>query len=140
MVTGVVHDERPTPAGAGPRSSGVRAGARLGRATSRRERAHRRTGLLMVLPALLIVVLFFIAPLVFAIYISLTDWPLIGSYHFIGGQNYVTILHDPVFRQAVLFTLAFTAIVTVLVLIVGYGLAVLVRRRIRGIGLFRTLF
>jgi multiple sugar transport system permease protein len=141
MVTGgVAHDERPAPAGAAPRSARARAGARLGPATSRRERAHRRTGLLMVVPALLVVVVFFIAPLVFAIYISLTDWPLIGSYHFIGGQNYVAILHDPVFRQAVLFTLAFTAIVTVLVLIVGYSLAVLVRRRIRGIGLFRTLF
>jgi multiple sugar transport system permease protein len=141
MVTGgVVQDDRQAPAGAGPRFGGTRPAARLGPATSRRERAHRRTGLLMVLPALLVVVVFFIAPLVFAVYISLTDWPLIGSYHFIGGQNYVAILHDPVFRQAVLFTLAFTAIVTVLVLIVGYSLAVLVRRRIRGIGLFRTLF
>ena len=141
MVTGgVVQDDRQAPAGAGPRFGGTRPAARLGPATSRRERAHRRTGLLMVLPALLVVVVFFIAPLVFAVYISLTDWPLIGSYHFIGGQNYVAILHDPVFRQAVLFTLAFTAIVTVLVLLVGYSLAVLVRRRIRGIGLFRTLF
>ncbi len=94
----------------------------------------------MVLPALLVVVVFFIAPLVFAVYISLTDWPLIGSYHFMSSEKFVAILHDPVFRQAVLFTLAFTAIVTVLVLLVGYSLAVLVRRRIRGIGLFRTLF
>jgi multiple sugar transport system permease protein len=142
MVTGgVVQDDRQAPpGGGGPRSAGARPAARLGRATSRRERAHRRTGLLMVVPALLIVVAFFIAPLVFAVYISLTNWPLIGSYHFVGGQNYAAIWHDPIFRQAILFTLAFTAIVTVLTLMVGYGLAVLVRGRIRGIGLFRTLY
>jgi multiple sugar transport system permease protein len=107
---------------------------------SRRERAHRRTGLLLVVPALAVVAVFFIAPLIFAIYISLTDWPLIGSYHFIGGQNYTAIAHDPVFRQAIGFTLLFTVIVTVLTLLVGYGLAVLVRGRLRGVGLFRTLY
>jgi multiple sugar transport system permease protein len=140
MLTGhVVHDEE-AQASSGPRPDGARPASRLGRAATRPERARRRMGLLLVSPALLIVVVFFIAPLVFAIYISLTDWPLIGSYHFIGGQNYVQLLHDPVFRQAILFTLAFTAIVTVLVLIVGYCLAVLVRGRIRGVGLFRTLY
>jgi multiple sugar transport system permease protein len=141
VLTGnVVRGNGPAPAGAGPRPGRRRALSRLGPAVSRGERAHRRTGLLLVLPSLLIVIVFFIAPLVFAIYISLTDWPLIGSYHFIGGSNYTELLHDTVFRQAILFTLAFTVIVTVLVLLLGYGLAVLVRRPIKGIGLFRTLY
>jgi multiple sugar transport system permease protein len=141
VLTGnVVRGNGPASAGAGPRPGRKRAVPRLGPARSRTERTHRRTGLLLVLPSLLIVIVFFIAPLVFAIYISLTNWPLIGSYHFVGGANYTQMLHDSVFRQAILFTLAFTVIVTVLVLIVGYCLAVLVRRPIKGIGLFRTLY
>jgi len=71
-----------------------------------------RTGFLLVLPALAFVAVFALYPLVFGAYISLTDWPLVGAYHFIGFGNYVSLIHNTVFIQSILFTLEYTAIVT----------------------------
>jgi multiple sugar transport system permease protein len=99
-----------------------------------------RTGVALVAPAMLFVAVFVLAPLVFAIYISLTNWPLIGDYHFIGLDNYAAIGRDAAFWQAVLYTLLYTAIVTVPILVVGYLMAVLVRANRRGSTLLRTVF
>lgn len=104
------------------------------------ERQRSRTGVQLVLPAFIVVAVFFLVPLGYAIYISLTNWPLIGPYHFVGVANYRALMHDSVFLHAIVFTLEYTAIVTPSVFAVGYGLAVLVRRRLTGVGFFRTMY
>jgi multiple sugar transport system permease protein len=102
-------------------------------------RRNTRTGLALVSPALLLVSVFTLFPLGFGIYISLTDWPLVGSYHFIGLANYQSLVHNTLFVQSIVFTLKYTAIVTLPILVLGYALAVLVRSNRRGATLFRTL-
>ena len=97
-------------------------------------------GVMLVLPAVLFVAVFILAPLVFAIYISLTNWPLIGSYRFIGLQNYVSVSKDPAFWHAVLYTLIYTAIVTLPILVIGYFMAVVVRANRPGSTALRTIF
>jgi multiple sugar transport system permease protein len=99
-----------------------------------------RTGLLLVAPALLMIAVFVLAPLLFALGISFTDWPLIGDVSFAGFANYVSIGTDAGFLRAVLYTLLYTAVVTVPILVVGYAMAVLVRSRRRGATLLRTVF
>jgi multiple sugar transport system permease protein len=98
------------------------------------------TGLTLVAPAVLFAVAFVLVPLVFAIYISLTDWPLIGKYHFVGFQNYAQIGDDQTFWHATVYTLTYTAIVTVPILLIGYAMAVFVRENKRGATFFRTIF
>jgi multiple sugar transport system permease protein len=119
--------------------------AATGRRPARRrssplERRRAWTGVRLVLPAFVVVACFFLVPLGFAVYISLTNWPLVGPYHFVGGTNYVNLAHDSVFLHSIVFTLEYTAVITPCVFLFGYGLAVLVRRRLRGIGLFRTIY
>ncbi|BDZ49733.1 sugar ABC transporter permease [Frondihabitans sucicola] len=92
------------------------------------------------MPALVPVLGIVIFPILFAIYISLNRWPLFGDISFIGIQNYLRLGSDPVFFQAVGFTLLYTAIVTLPVLVIGYALAAFVRSNRRGAILFRTLF
>jgi multiple sugar transport system permease protein len=99
-----------------------------------------RTGMLLVAPSFAMVAVFVLFPLGFAVYISLTNWPLIGPYHFIGGANYTALVHDPEFIHSVLFTLLYTAIVTGPIFILGYGMAVLVRSNRFGATFFRTAF
>ena len=99
-----------------------------------------RTGMLLVAPSLAMVAVFVLFPLGFAVYISLTNWPLIGPYHFIGGQNYSALTRDPEFIGSVLFTLLYTAIVTGPIFAGGYGMAVLVRSNRFGSTFFRTAF
>src|SRR6266568_2325073 len=85
-------------------------------------RAQRaRTGMILVSPAFALVAVFVLFPLGFAVYISLTNWPLIGSYQFTGGRNYTELIHDPVFLHSVLFT------VTGPILVLGYAMAAFVR-------------
>jgi multiple sugar transport system permease protein len=90
-------------------------------------------------PALLLVGVFALFPLGFGVYISLTNWPLVGPYHFIGLSNYQSLIHNSVFLQSIVFTLKYTAIVTIPIFIVGYALAVFVRSNRPGSTVFRTL-
>ncbi len=99
-----------------------------------------RTGLLLTLPALAFVTVFVLVPLVFAVYMSFTNWPLIGSYQFIGLGNYAAIASDPVFWKSVGYTVLYTAIVTGPILVLGYVLAVVVRANRRFSTVFRTVF
>jgi multiple sugar transport system permease protein len=111
----------------------------LPRRRSAADRRNARVGLAFTSPALLLVGAFALFPLGFGVYISLTNWPLVGPYHFIGLSNYQSLIHDSVFVQSILFTLKYTAIVTVPIFVVGYALAVFVRSNRRGTTLFRTL-
>jgi multiple sugar transport system permease protein len=114
----------------------VRQTGRPGRAQARRT---TRTGLALVSPALLFVSAFALFPLGFGVYISLTNWPLVGAYHFIGLSNYTSLIHNTEFIQSIVFTLEYTGIVTVPIFVVGYALAVFVRSNRRGSTLFRTM-
>ncbi len=102
-------------------------------------RRTTRTGLALVSPALLFVTAFALFPLGFGVYISLTNWPLVGAYHFIGLSNYESLIHNSEFLASIVFTLKYTAIVTVPIFVVGYALAVFVRSNRRGATLFRTM-
>jgi multiple sugar transport system permease protein len=116
--------------------------ARVAVPRRRRRRSWRDVGAawLLVLPALGFVIAFVLFPLGFAIYISLTNWPLVGPYHYIGADNYRALGHDPVFRHSVYFTCLYTAIVTGPIFVVGYALAALVRANRFGSAFFRTIF
>jgi multiple sugar transport system permease protein len=107
---------------------------------SAQTRRASRTGALLVSPAVALIIAFVLFPLGYAVYISLTNWPLLGPYHFVGLANYKELLHDSGFRHSVIFTLTYTAIVTPPIFIVGYGLAALLRANRFGAKIFRTIF
>ncbi len=110
--------------------------ARPGQAQARRT---TRTGYALVSPALLFVTVFALFPLGFGVYISLTNWPLVGAYHFIGLSNYTSLIHNSEFLHSIVFTLEYTGIVTLPIFVVGYALAVFVRSNRRGSTVFRTM-
>ncbi|MDQ0924531.1 multiple sugar transport system permease protein [Pseudarthrobacter sp. W1I19] len=118
-----------------PYQTQPRAGEKAPRRASRRD---SYTGMLMLAPAVLLVAVFVIVPLVFAVVISLTNWPLVGEVEFNGIENYVTAFADTVFWGSILYTLGFAVISTALGITVGYLLAMLVRSNRRGAGLIRT--
>ncbi|WP_298806807.1 carbohydrate ABC transporter permease [uncultured Pseudokineococcus sp.] len=130
---------------AGTGASATTGAAASGRAPTRRTSlgtlTHReRTGFLLVLPAVVMVVAFVLLPLVLAVGISFTNWPLIGDYDWVGLANFTAIASDTAFQQAVGYTLLYTAIVTGPILVVGYLMAVVVRANRRGSTALRTLF
>jgi len=128
-----------TPATA-TRSPGRHAGPAGRRRASRGRRREARSGYLLVLPAIAFVGIFILYPLGYGAFVSFTNYPLIGPYHYVGGANYDALLHNSTFIHSIYFTLEYTAIVTVPILVVGYLLAVFTRSNRFGSTFFRTCF
>jgi multiple sugar transport system permease protein len=91
-------------------------------------------------PAAVIVALFFLVPLALSVWISLHHWPLIAGDHAFNAPDNYKAVKDDLFKQAVVFTLKYTAITTVVLSLVAFALALLAQemRRLRGI--FRTTY
>lgn len=111
-------------------------GARRGQFSRRR----RAAGFLFTLPALVFVVVLFFVPLVIMAWMSVSDWPLVGTVRFVGLENYVGLLQDPRFLRALGVSLLFVALVTPLTVLLGLGLALLVKNARRGVGAFRSIY
>ena len=98
------------------------------------------TPYLYVLPAFLVYGLFLLYPLIRAGQFSLYDWPGFGPSEFVGLGNYVDLLGDRRFRDAVGHALTLIVFYSILPLVVGLALAAILRRgRVRGLGFFRVV-
>ncbi|MBZ9775677.1 carbohydrate ABC transporter permease [Mesorhizobium sp. CO1-1-8] len=97
-------------------------------------------GLLYVAPAVALVVVFFLIPLGMTTWMSLHNWPLMGEHSFIGLGNYVAILRDIRFWNALRFTGYYTVIVTIAIFVVAFPLALFVERPRPLTNLYRTMF
>ncbi|MGR6919815.1 carbohydrate ABC transporter permease [[Actinomadura] parvosata] len=81
------------------------------------------------------------APLAYAFGVSLTNFD--GSsprWRWVGFRNYIELLGDEFAWAALLRTIGYTAIVVPLSVAGALGLAVLLNRRLKAVGLWRTVF
>jgi len=103
-------------------------------------RRRQLTGMVLVAPAVAVVTVFFIVPLVLTFWMSLHDWPLLGDHKFVGLDNYRQAIHDSEWMNAIGFTLKYTVLITPLLLIPAFGLAFLVNRSGRAARTFQSIF
>jgi multiple sugar transport system permease protein len=94
---------------------------------NRRSRA-RLIGLAYLAPALLFVLAFTVYPLLRMIWMSLNNWSLIAPPRFVGLANYRRAFGDHQFWVSFVFTLKYTALITPILIIAGYLLALLTAR------------
>ena len=111
----------------------------LNRASQTRVR-HQRAGLLFVLPCVLFTIMFFLVPLGMAAWMSLHNWGLLKKPYFTGLENYVDLFNDTTFWTSLLFTAKYTLVVTPVIFVVAFALALLVQRPLRWVGTFRTAY
>jgi multiple sugar transport system permease protein len=71
---------------------------------------------------------------------SVNRWPLLGSPEVNFPDNFNDIRDNQLFKDSVMFTLKYTAIVTVVLSAFAMALALLVQQPRRGVGLMRTAF
>ena len=96
---------------------------------------------LFISPWILGFVFFTLGPLMFSLYMSLHDWPVVGERHFVGVQNYqVMLTQDPKFWHSLGVTAKFAAIFVPLNIALSFLLAVLLNVQVHGTALFRTAF
>jgi multiple sugar transport system permease protein len=105
-----------------------------------RQRTERRWGLLFTAPAVLGFVIFTIGPMAASLVFSLTDWTIGGPARFIGAGNYTRLGHDPLFWKSLGVTSYYTLGVVPLTLIIGFAVAMLLNRGVRGRSFWRTIY
>ena len=93
-------------------------------------------GYAFVVVPMALFLLFFIFPMVYAVYISYFDWGVRGKIESVGLENYRTLVDDDTFWRAMRNTLYYTAGVVPAQMALGLLMAVVVNQRIR----FRTFF
>jgi multiple sugar transport system permease protein len=96
---------------------------------------------LFLLPALLFVVFLTLYPLLFALFNSFRKYKLtqLSDVKFIGFNNYIKILTDRVFLEALVRTISLAAILVILELIIGLFIAIILSKSFRGHGLVRSI-
>jgi ABC-type sugar transport system permease subunit len=89
-----------------------------------------------------------------ALYATVVIWPLLDSFRYsitnwngfdpaftyVGLDNFARVLTDPLFRGAILHTLVWTIAAILLPTGLGFALALLIDRKVRGAGVFKSIF
>ncbi len=98
-------------------------------------------GYLFIMPWLIGLIVFTLGPFIASLYLSFTDWRILGSPNWVGFDNYNRILtQDPLFRKTLGNTVYYAIFHVVGVNVVALALAQLLNQKLRGFVLFRTLF
>jgi multiple sugar transport system permease protein len=92
------------------------------------------------LPWLIGFLVFIAGPMLGSIYLSFTQWDLLGSPLWVGLDNYRYLAVDPLVRQALKVTTIYAALSVPLNLGVGLFLAILLNQKIRGLSVYRTIY
>jgi multiple sugar transport system permease protein len=99
-----------------------------------------RAGRLFVAPNLAAVVVFMLFPLGFSLYMSLHNWDLFTPAKFAGLSNYRDLFtEDPLFSIAMRNTVVYVVGTVVPTVLISLMVAGVLNRKIRGIGIFRTI-
>jgi len=98
------------------------------------------TGYLLLAPTLIAIFVIVIYPLIYSVYISLTDLTLgMPMVSFIGINNYIEAFKDPLFVGSLLVTAEFTFIAVTVEFAIGLAVALVLYREFKGKNIVRTI-
>lgn len=95
---------------------------------------------LMLAPTIIGLVFGTIGSLLATLGLSLFDWDLINPPTWAGTSNYTALFQNKEYIEAFVNTLKFSALYVPAVVVISLLLAVLLNRKIRGVGIFRTVY
>lgn len=93
-----------------------------------RKRDDTRMALLFIFPASIGLVVFYFWPLIRGVWLSFTSWDILTPATFIGVQNYIDMVNDPVFWNAARVTVIYVVLNIGIQTVVALVLAVLMQR------------
>jgi multiple sugar transport system permease protein len=103
-------------------------------------RRRARAGRLFVAPNLAAVAVFMLFPLGFSLYMSFQRWDVFRPPKFVGWANFEELFtSDPLFLIAIRNTTVFTLGTVVPTIVISLVVAAVLNRKVRGIGIFRTI-
>ncbi|MBM7572714.1 carbohydrate ABC transporter permease [Aquibacillus albus] len=95
---------------------------------------------LFILPAVALNLIFFIYPFLQTLRMSFYEWPLMGEKTYLGLSNFTQIFLDGQFWTSFWFTAKYTLMVTPLIFIIAFSLALLINKRLPGVAFFRAVY
>lgn len=106
------------------------------------EKSIRKYWPIFVVPTMLAFLIGFLIPFLMGLYLSFCEFTTVADAHFVGLANYIKIFTDPTsnFAHSLWLTSLFTIVNVVLINVLGFVLALILVRGIRGTNLFRTVF
>ncbi|MFD0710786.1 carbohydrate ABC transporter permease [Paenibacillus sp. GCM10027626] len=105
-----------------------------------RDRREALDGFLFISPVVLGILLFTAWPVLQSFYNSFTKFNVLSPAVWVGLDNYRDMLGDEDFWHSLSITAIYTVFSVPLGLIGGFLLALLLKREVKGVGLFRTVF
>ena len=102
-------------------------------------RKRSATPYLFLIPALVVLGIFVIYPIIAVVYYSFTDYDIVRPPVFIGLDNYEALVQDDTFWLALVHSIVYL-IVTPILIVLSIGLAIIVNRGLRGIHIYRALY
>ncbi|MCI6683786.1 MAG: sugar ABC transporter permease [Roseburia faecis] len=106
---------------------------------SRRKMREGLKAYAFMAPALVILILFTIIPIIGSLVLMFFDYSVLGQTKFVGFGNFIQAFHDREFIISMKNSIIFVVIVPV-IQILSILLALLVNQKLPGINVFRTLF
>jgi multiple sugar transport system permease protein len=101
----------------------------------------RLTGYALSAPAIFLMFVLLIAPLISVFLISFTDWQLGETeIYFIGLENYRAMLNDEVFRKSIINTIIYSGILVPISVFIGLFLALLIESLKVGKAFYRAVY
>jgi putative chitobiose transport system permease protein len=101
--------------------------------------SRRLTPYLFLAPALVLLAIFVVYPIIAVVGYSFTDYDIVRPPVPVGLDNYERLLNDPTFWLSIQHSLVYL-IVTPILIVLSIGLAIVVNRAMRGIHVFRALY
>lgn len=104
------------------------------------EKAIKKYWPIFVVPTFGAFVIGFIVPFAEGLYLSFCKFTTINKATWVGITNYVKAFADDTFSASFWFTAVFAVIATILINVLAFAVASLLTRKLKGTGIFRTVF
>jgi multiple sugar transport system permease protein len=104
------------------------------------EKKENIAGYVFLIPWFVGMIVFVAGPVISSLYLSFTDFNLIGVAHWIGVQNYINMVRDPDWWAAVGVTLVYVFLSVPLKIVFALLIALLLKQGLRGLGIYRAIY
>ena len=103
-------------------------------------KAIRRWWALFALPTFAAFMIGFVVPFIMGLYLSFCKFSTVTDAQFIGIDNYVNAVQDKEFWNALVYTVLFTIVTTIVINVAAFAIAYMLTKRFAGTNIFRSVF